>query len=102
VFVHGFNNKFDDAVFRFVILLGLTTALTQQKPNILVIFGDDVGMIACHSLISRMAPFCVTVSIPLRSIVPAGGSRSGVSSRGSSSGRWILTGCERACDGGWR
>jgi len=27
-----------------VILLGLTTALTQQKPNILVIFGDDVGI----------------------------------------------------------
>ena len=27
-----------------VMLLGLTTALAQQKPNILVIFGDDVGI----------------------------------------------------------
>jgi len=27
-----------------VMLLGLTTALAQQKPNILVIFGDDVGV----------------------------------------------------------
>jgi hypothetical protein len=25
-------------------LLGLTTALAQQKPNILVIFGEDVGI----------------------------------------------------------
>jgi arylsulfatase len=27
-----------------VMLLGLTTALAQQKPNILVIFADDVGI----------------------------------------------------------
>jgi hypothetical protein len=27
-----------------VMLLGLTTALAQQKPNILVIFGDDAGI----------------------------------------------------------
>jgi hypothetical protein len=27
-----------------VMLLGLTTALAQQKPNILVIFGDAVGI----------------------------------------------------------
>ena len=43
-------------------------------------------MIACHSLISRTAPFSVTVStLPLSTTVPAGGSRSGVSPRGSSS-----------------
>ena len=36
-------------------------------------------MIACHSLISRTAPFSVTVATLLLSIVPAGGSRSGVS-----------------------
>jgi arylsulfatase len=27
-----------------VMLLGLTTALAQQKPNNLVIFGEDVGV----------------------------------------------------------
>jgi arylsulfatase A-like enzyme len=26
------------------MLLGLTTALAQQKPNMLVIFGDNVGI----------------------------------------------------------
>ena len=36
-------------------------------------------MIACHSLISRTAPFPSPVATLLLSIVPGGGSRSGVS-----------------------
>jgi hypothetical protein len=44
-------------------------------------------MIACHSLISRTAPFPVAVATLARSIVPAGASRSGVSLRGQLSRR---------------
>ena len=42
-------------------------------------------MTACHSLISRTGPLPVAVATLLWSIVPGGGSKSGVPCRGSSS-----------------